>query len=150
MQWWTQLQSLISDYWQWLLGIAGLSAILSWIPGGSAAIAIITSALQFAASFFQSISPIINGMFSGIIWIWSNVIWPGILDIIDSWPTIFTVLIAGVIGWFVFVSKYEVTQIKNNYALNQCQRALQSCKKPIPKEPQVETQLPWPFNWKFD
>lgn len=149
MQWLTQIPSLINDYWQWLLGIAGLSAILSWIPGGGAAIAILTSALQFAASFFQSIAPIINGIFGGIIWIWSNVLWPGILDILDSWPTIFTVLIMGVVGYLFFVSKYEVAQIQTNYSYNQCKKELASCtKRSPPKEPEVEFQLPWPFNWK--
>ena len=150
MQWLTQIQSLINDYWQWLIGIAGLSAILSWIPGGGAAIAILTSALRVAASAIEAAAPIISAIFSGFIWIWQKILLPGILDIIDSWATIFTILIAGTIGWFIFVSKYEVSQVQTNYSYNQCKKELQSCtKRAPPKEPEVELQLPWPFDWKW-
>lgn len=150
MQWLTQISNLINDYWQWLLGIAGLSAVLSWIPGGGAAIAILTSALRFAVSMVEMAAPIVASIFSGLIWIWQKIIWPGILDIVDSWATILTVLLAMGVGWLYFVSKYEVSGIRTNMSLNQCQRALQNCKQPPPREPQVEFQLPWPFNWKFD
>lgn len=147
MQWLTQIQSLINDYWQWLLGIAGLSAILSWIPGGGAAIAILTSALRVVASMIEAAAPIISALFSGVIWIWQKILLPGILDIIDSWATIFTIIIAGTIGWFIFVSKYEVSHYQEKKQLAQCQKALVNCKKPIPREPETNIQLPWPFNW---
>lgn len=148
MSWLSNLQSLINDYWQWLIGLAGLSAILSWLPGGGAAIAILTSALQFAASFFQSVSPIINGIFSGIIWIWSNILLPGFLNILGSWPTIFTIIIGGTIGWFIFVSKYEISHYQDQRQLLQCQRILDANKQPAPKKQETDIELPWPFNWK--
>lgn len=143
------LWSLANEYWQWLLGIAGLSAILSWIPGGGAAIGILTSALQFAASAFQSIAPIINGVLSAIIWIWSNIIWPGLLHILESWATIFTVLIMGGTLWFGLITDYKVKTISLQHRLNVCLSEIKQSGNKVPEqEPEPQSELPWPFNWK--
>jgi hypothetical protein len=148
------LYDLISSYWSWLIGIAGLSALLSWIPGGGAAIAILTSALQMAASAFQMLSPIINAMINGVVWIWSNVIFPGLLHIFESWATIFTVLLMGSFLWVSLISDYKVRTATLQHRLNVClSETKQSGRKVQEQEPEPENNsnfsFPNIFNWKW-
>lgn len=143
------LQSLVNlfqDYWGWLMGIAGLSAVLSWIPGGGVAIGIIVSALKMVAAFFESISPLIGGIFQGLIWLWQKIIWPGLLDILDSWATILTVLICAGGLYFFLLSKYEIKHFNDQRQLTKCYAELKGAKRNLPEpEPEIGISLPWPF-----
>ena len=127
------------DYWPGWLGlgatfasIAALLAGLSWIPG-------VGLALRVAIAALEAASPVINGFLSAIIWTWSKVLWPGILDILDSWATILTVLIMGGFLWFGLVARYEAKLISKSYVISKC-------KEPV-REPEPEFNLPWPFSW---
>jgi len=133
--------SLLSNWIGWLglgtaLATAGsLIAGISWLPGMSVILPILTSALQM-------ISPIVNAALSGLFWIWSNILWPGLLDIMDSWATIFTVIIMGSFLWFGLASRYEVQHIKDRHVIAKCV-APQNV-----DNNEAELDLPWPFKWK--
>lgn len=151
-----KLQALFNEWLPWVTGAAGLTAVLSWLPGGGAIITILTSALRFVASFFEMISPIVNALFSGVIWVWKNILLPGVMNILTSWATIGTVLALGFTLWFFLISKYEYQGFKTNRELSTCQRALTSCKvatatKGKVKTPvhpaEADTEFPWYF-WK--
>lgn len=116
-----------------LAGVAALIAGLSWIPGVGTVLSLATSALQMAA-------PLINGVLAAIVWIWGAVLWPGLLDILDSWATIFTVLIMGAFLWFGLAARYEVQHVKDRHAISKCITPQQ--------DQDTEVDLPWPFKWK--
>jgi|SRR4029077_1982083 len=146
----TQLQTQFNEWLPWAAGAAGLTALLSWLPGGGAIVIVLTSALRFLASFFEMISPLINALFGGVIWLWKTVFLPGLLDILDSWVTIVTVLTMGAIMWFTFVSRYELQASGGNKELAVCQKSLSQCKavsttKERPAE--ADTPFPWIF-WR--
>ena len=136
------LQSLLQPvydfghHWiSWAIGIGGLIAAFSWIPGVSTVLTIAVSILQMAA-------PVISGFLSALIWIWSNVIWPGLLDIFSHWSTLGTIVIMGGLLWFGLTSRYEVQHVRDVRALHYCQ--LHRTSRP---QPDVNFELPWPFNW---
>lgn len=148
----TQLQHLFDSWFPWITGAAGITAVLSWLPGGGAIITVITSALRFVASFFEMISPIINALLSGIIWSWRNIFWPGLLDILDSWATIVTVLLAGFILWTYLTAESKIQTVKIDKQLNVCEKALTQCKAPSKSKSKKATY--WgdqdtPFPWIF-
>lgn len=146
------IQSLLAsvhDYWGWFVGILGLSAALSWIPGGGAAIGIAVSALKIFASAIEAASPIISGIFSGIIWIWQKVLWPGLLNIFSNWATLFTVITLGGFIWFGVLADYKIKHFSDQTALSKCYQQISKNKNKLPDpEPEIGLQLPWPFNWK--
>ena len=129
------------DHWLGILGLSGLSIMgiftaiagLSWIPGVGLVLRVIVAGLEAA-------SPIINGIFAGLIWVWSTILLPGILDILDNWSTIFTVILMGTFLWIGLIARYEAKLISKSYVISKCSN-------PEP-EPEVDIQLPWPFNWK--
>lgn len=147
------LSSLINDYWSWAVGLLGLTAALSWIPGGGAVIGIVVSAFRIVASAFEVISPIISGIISAIVWVWKTILLPGLMDILDSWMTILTVAALLGLAWLVFVTRYEIKGIQTERSLARCTAELAKCKKPklkVPETPDVEYTLPWPFStFKF-
>ena len=132
--------SLLSNYIGWLgLGgaIASLGAMvagISWLPGMSVILPILTSALQM-------VSPIVNAALTALFWIWSTILLPGILDILDSWATIFTVIIMSSFLWFGLATRYEVQHIKDRSVISKCAA-------PQSSDSETELDLPWPFKWK--
>lgn len=133
------MQTLI-DHWLGWLGLSGLSLIgivsalagLSWIPGVGLALRIVVAGLEAA-------SPILNGIFAAIIWVWSKVLLPGILNILSQWSSIFTVIIMGGMLWFGLVARYEAKLVAKGYVISKC-------KIPV-DEPEPALELPWPFKW---
>ncbi len=125
--------SLLSNWIGWL-GIGGAIASLgamvagvSWLPGMSVILPILTSALQM-------VSPIINAIFTLIIWFWTNILWPGLSDILDSWATIVTVVFMG----FVLLTVSNAQHKVDRHVVKQCVSNPQ---------PEPELELPWPFKW---
>jgi len=125
--------SLLSSWIGWLgLGgfIASLGAMvagISWIPGMSVILPILTSALQM-------VSPIINALLTALIWFWTTILWPGLSDILDSWATIITVIFMG----FVLLTVSNAQHKIDRHVAKQC--------VPNP-QPEPELELPWPFKW---
>lgn len=143
----SQLVSLFNDWWSWAAGLLALAAGLSWLPGGGAVVGLIVAAAKAAASFLEILAPIISGVFQGIIWAWQKVIWPGILDIIDSWATILTVVIIGASLWFGLMSRYEIRHIQDQRRITQLEQNTRN--RPAREEDrEPEITLPWPFNWR--
>ena len=127
------------DHWPGWLGLgatfgslAALLAGASWIPG-------VGLALRLAIAGLEAASPIINGIFAGVIWIWAKIIWPGMLNILSQWSSIFTVLIMGGVLWVGLIARYEAKLVSKNYVISKC---------PTPvEEPEPALDLPWPFKW---
>jgi hypothetical protein len=127
------------DHWPGWLGLgatfgslAALLAGASWIPG-------VGLALRLAIAGLEAASPIINGIFAGLIWIWAKVLWPGLLNILSQWSTIFTVLFMGGMLWVGLIARYEAKLVSKNYVISKC---------PNPaEEPEPQLDLPWPFKW---
>jgi len=132
--------SLLNNWIGWLGLGASLSALaafiagISWIPGVGTLLSIATAGLTM-------IAPLVNGVLSALVWIWSTVLWPGILDILDSWATIFTVIIICGMTYFGLAARYEVRHIRDTYTINKCVTPTEA--------PETELELPWPFKWKF-
>ena len=133
-----RLFQLVNDYWQWLIGLSALAAGLSWIPGAGIAIGILVSVLKILASTIESLSPIISGIFQGIIWLWQKAVWPGIVNICSSISSIFTVLIiCGSIYGYMYI-KYNSGSILITHRPN--------IEDVVPtKEVDLFSWLPW--NW---
>lgn len=113
--------------------VAALLAGLSWIPG-------VGLALRIAIAGLEAISPIINGVLAAIVWVWAKVFWPGMLNILSQWSSIFTVILMGGFLWFGLVARYEAKLVAKGYVISKC-------KAPV-DEPEPVLDLPWPFNWK--
>lgn len=116
---------------------AALSALLagiSWIPGASIL-------LTIGVSLLQMVSPLVNGLFTLLIWLWTNILFPGIVNILKSWPTICTVLIMGGALWVGLASRYEIQHIKDRSVIAKC------ATKDVDNT-DTELDLPWPFKWK--
>jgi hypothetical protein len=146
---WQNLLNSINDYWGWAVGALGLTALISWLPGGGAVVSIILVGLRAVASFMEMIAPIVANIFSGIIWFWKTIIWPGLLDILDSWTTMLTVIFLGGVLWVGFIANYKIKQNMDERALYKCQAELVKAKRNLPEpEPEERFQLPWPFNFK--
>jgi hypothetical protein len=128
------------EHWAGWLGLgatfASLAALLagaSWIPG-------VGLALRIAIAGLEAISPLINGFFAAIIWVWAKILWPGALNIMSQWSSIFTVIIMGVVLWVGLIARYEAKLVAKGYVISQC-------KSPV-EETEPVLELPWPFNWK--
>lgn len=131
------------DYWQGWLGLiataaAGIS-LLSWVPGVGIALTIGSSLLQMAA-------PFISGVLSAIIWIWSNVLFPGLRGIFSSVSIILTIIT-------MFGSYYLFDKANDTIRYRNLQRQANSCVsavrnktaiEPTEEEPLIKL-LPW--NW---
>jgi len=130
---------LVYDLWHhwiaWIIGIGGLIAAFSWIPGVSTVLALGVSALQIAA-------PLLSGILQALVWVWQYIIWPGLVDILTHISTIGTVIIMAGLLWFGLTTRYEVQHIRDLNALHYCQ--LHRTAKP---RPDITFDLPWPFNW---
>lgn len=133
------MQTLFDNWLGWLgLGatfasISALIAGLSWIPS-------VGIVLRLAVTGLEALSPIINGFLTAIIWIWSKILFPGVLNILSQWSSIFTVLIIGGFLWVGLIARYEAKLVSKNYVISKCKAPIQ--------EPETELDLPWPFSWK--
>lgn len=131
--------TLLDNWIGWLgLGatlstVAALLAGLSWIPGAGVLLSIGTALLQIAA-------PLINGFLTLIIWLWSNILFPGLRNILSSLSSIITVVLMGCFLWFGLITRYEIKLAQKNYVVSKCSNPV--------SEPETDFTLPWPFNWK--
>lgn len=134
------LQELLSNWTTWIGGILGLSAILSWIPGGGAVIGILTAGLRMLASAFEVISPVLNGILQGILYIWREVLWPTILDIFDNVRTIIgvSIILSIVVVSTMFYMRgnddIKYSNLQANY--NSCRQELRTLNRNVPSVPE--------------
>lgn len=137
-----QAYNFIYEYWQYILGISGLAAALSWIPGGGAAIGIMVSVLKMVASAIEMAAPIISGIFSGIIWLWQKVLWPGLLNILSTWSSIFTVLLLCLCIWFSSAIKSSLQAVHTAPTRCNC-----NAEESRPVQPSLGIERIFPWNW---
>lgn len=131
--------------WTGWLGIGGFSltalAGLAWwtgiLPIAGAAANVVSAVL----------SPILGAVSQGLVWLWQNVLWPGLRDILDDWVTIVTVALCGTVLWFGLVARYEVKSIRLDRELSACKIELDKAKKPLPRVTEPSWELPWPWKW---
>jgi len=145
-----QLTTLFNDYWSWLLGLLGLAGALSWLPGGGVAVSIFSSLLRIFASAFETISPAINGILQGTLWVWNTFIWETIKDVSENIRT--AVGSAIIISGVVFVT-YIFSYGNNDIKYTNLQNKLNICRQELSKSNQVEPATPeiplfrFPWQW---
>src|SRR5258708_3728482 len=131
------MQTLFDNWLGWLgLGATAATVIslLSWVPGIGIALRIFASGLEIA-------SPVINGILSGLIWIWGNILFPGLKGIFSSVSV--TLTVATIFAGYYFFDKAN-DSIKYNNLQRQCVAIKQ--KRPtedVPQEPLWEFKFPW-------
>ena len=79
---------------------------LPWFMGGSTlallAVAILApSVLTVAASWLSALSPLVTAISNGIVVAW-NILWDGVVDIIDSWKTVVTTIVLVLVALWYF------------------------------------------------
>lgn len=136
------LQNLIDNWLGWLgLGATAATVIslLSWVPG-------IGVALRIFASGLEILSPLLNGSFAAIIWVWSNILFPGLRGIFSSVSVSLTV-VALFAGYYMFDKANDTIRYRNlQNANNSCVTAVRN-KSPIqPTEEEPLLKL-FPWNW---
>ena len=144
----TRIIQIISDYWAWFIGFAGLATALSWLPGFGVGVTILTSGLRLIASFFEIISPVVNAVFSGVIYLWKEVLYPGLLDILDSIKTIITVGIIFLLMFLYFDIKYKIKTNNLEREVGSLKESHRTKQEPEPVEREEFSPfklLPW--NW---
>lgn len=131
------LQDLLSNWTTWIGGILGLSAILSWIPGGGAVVGILTAGLRMLASAFEVISPVLSAILQGILYIWREILLPTLIDIFDNVRTIIgiSIIVSLVVMSTMFYMRgnddIKYSNLQNKY--NACQSELRSINRPMPQ-----------------
>jgi hypothetical protein len=144
------IQSLVDNWLGWLglgattaLGVAAVLPFLSWIPG-------VSIVLRIGTAIFEIMSPILQGIMAGLVWLWSNVIWPGLLDIADSVSTICTVLIlmGGIFLYTKFNHDIEIRNLRRELISTQVAvRTRRDEIEPTEQEPQIGLWKLLPWNW---
>lgn len=134
-----------------------LNTWLGWFGIGTGTLALFLTgawflgAMPFLAAGAQLLSaflsPIFRAVGDGLVWVWQNVFWPGLKDILDDWVTIVTVATGAVFLYFAAIAgpRVELIGVKRN--LNQCQVELAKTKRRLPPEQAPSWELPWPFRW---
>lgn len=133
------MQTLLDNWLGWLgLGATAATVIslLSWVPGIGVALRIFASGLEIA-------SPLLNGIFEAIIWVWSNILFPGLKGIFSSVSVALTVVA-------LFASYYMFDKANDAIKYRNLQRQTNSCiasvrnKEPIqPVEEEPLFKFPW-------
>lgn len=128
------------DNWLGWLGLGATAATLislaSWIPGVGIALRIFTAGLEI-------ISPLLNGIFAALIWVWSNILFPGLRGIFSSISVTLTV-IALFASYYLFDKANDAIRYRNlQRHANSCEQSVRT-KKPI--EPVEEEPLIGLFN----
>lgn len=137
----------IQEWWSYLtpyLGVGGLGlgAALSaaYLFG---MLPIIGAVLQFISAVA---SPIITALIQGVVWLWQNIFWPGLLNIFKSLVTIITV--CTIVGAMFLYTKVNDDIRFNNLqrVTNQCMIDLKTAKKtmrPVPQQQLWQFKFPW-------
>ena len=127
----------------WLgLGGLGLGAAFgaAWFFG---LMPVLGAAAQVAASV---LAPILGAAVQGLVWVWQNVVWRGLRDILDDGVTVITVAVMAVLLWGWLAGTYEVRVHRLNKDLGACQTALVKAKRTIPKaSPEPDFKFKWPW-----
>lgn len=125
--------STIGDWLPWLgLGGLGVGAAAYWF-----------GLTPLLAALGQIVAVVLDALLKALGWLWANVLWPGLKDILDNLATICTVaiLIGGVYyGVLLDASrKYAALQEKHNA----CMVDLTKAKKKLTPKPTQPSVLPW-------
>lgn len=135
MEW---LTSFLPWWMNWFTGLAGGGTIAglgaAWFFGLMPAVMAV-------------VSPLLGALVQGFIWLWQNVFWPGIWDILDDWVTIVTVATGAAVLYFMITANAHVQVARMEREVNICRVELQKVNKSVP-ESETTWSLPWPWNWK--
>jgi hypothetical protein len=140
----SMLWDLLNTWTGWFglgAGTLGLGLTAAWFLG---AMPVIGSIFSVLAAF---LAPIFTAIGQGLVWVWQNVFWPGLKDILDDWVTIVTVLTLGAFLYFAAIAGPRVELMSAKRNLNQCQVELTKTKRRLPPEQSPSWELPWPFRW---
>jgi hypothetical protein len=103
-------------------------------------------ATKILGAIIEIATPILKAVVDGIIWVWQNIFWPGLKNILNSWATVLTV---GTMMACMFLVIHENDTIRyNNQArqLNACHVELKKLRR---KAPQTDQSPLWEFKWPF-
>lgn len=137
MQWLDNLNQWFDSLTPWFALTAGGLGVLAWAVGLKSVLSILEKIIDVVAPLARLV---VDGVTGATRWFVYNVIGPGVRDIVDSWPTIATVLTAGWLLWGYM--DYKVDRAVDQ--LEMCQSArtkLERDMKSLGKQPAVET--PW-------
>lgn len=117
--------------------------MISWILGFMGLPGIVEQVLKIVNTSLGIVSPALTSVFELIVW-YVKVLWNGILDIVDSWMTILTVMTI-VLGTWAY-GKLPT----NDPRLSQCQAQLETLKKRYTTRQQTpQVEFKWPWEWLF-
>jgi hypothetical protein len=109
----------------WLLGGGGLAAGLAIrFLGLAPVLAALGKAAEVALAVAQ---PVLVAVAEGAVWVWQNVFWKGLKDILDDWVTIATVAAMGFGGWSYMEGKAAVQQHELNKEISSVKKASAQC-----------------------
>lgn len=97
-------------------------------------------------AYFLGLRPLLEGFWTGVVWFVKNVLWEGIKDIFDAWPTIVTIAFAAFFLYTAMEVKQEAAVHKIDKSLEKCQAQVRDLKKYIPKLPK-DFGKQKPFDW---
>lgn len=133
---------MFGDFWQTITGWLPWAAFGGGIAGLAAYFLGLTPLL---AALGQIASVLLDALLKALGWIWANVIWPGLRDILDNLATIVTVVI--LVGSFYIGGKLsdDVKYANLQAQHKSCMVDLVKAKKKASPVIQQPVTLPWPF-----
>jgi len=136
------MSEILETALSWLgisLGAFGLTVGAAWFFGLMPVLGAVATVVAAA------LAPIIGAVVQGIIWLWQNVIWPGLWDILEDWVTVLTVALMAFMLWTFLAARFEVAEYRLNKEIAACKTTLKAVRKAAPP---IQPQVPWPFgNW---
>lgn len=123
----------------------GLGTGVAWFFG---LMPILGAAAQVVAA---AVAPVVGAVVSGMVWVWQNILWPGIWrfasDILDDWVTVLGFVMSLGVLWFVVATPYKVRIATAERRLDVCTASLAAAKRRAPPVEEPRVELPWPFRW---
>lgn len=122
------------------MGIMGLAILAILFPAFGAIIRTVVDAIS---PLVVAVGKVAADILS---WVWENILWKGIKDIAEDWPTVATVGLAAYIGWIYMEAKAKVQMVPVERQLNACIQQTKKLNKTaadLQKQLKVKIQSPW-------
>lgn len=115
--------------------------------------AVLTAVLNALVHVLGMVAPaigvLLGGIMQGLLWLWQNVFWKGLKDILEDWVTILTVGAMGLTLWSYMAFRSEVVEYRLERRIAKCETALGKKRKNdldfVREEPTWQLPFKWPF-----
>lgn len=139
MQWMQNLSQWFNGMTPWFALSAGLAGLIAYAVGLKSVLGIMEKVLDVVSPILKFVA---ETLVACVKWSWNTIFWPGLKDILDSWVTILTVVVMGLMLWGYMDHKVDnmVDQLEF------CQSENVRLDK-LAKKQGISTTQPGPLQW---